>query len=446
MYKEKYIKYKTKYLELKNQLDSGPNIIQEGGWFGLSKKDRDATAAKKAAKAEAAKAEAAKAEAAKAEAAAAHKEIIQKIGAAKVAANNKIIEKVTELFSMTNFDFIKTNPKLTPNKSNENFMRILRISFYWLNSLSEFDILDAINDDAEANEEFKSEINDKVYAKFLEKGQQEQEIRDIQARDKKMKEEAERREIEEDTNEKAIWANQNMKVLKQSKISDEMKLVYEIILSYYYQNRDNFFKDYYDGIIYDKLPEGKQKNFTRIDTITQKLVNETKMAKLESIYDHQLFHLEIMIGILANMIKEKEDILPLDFTQKYINAKQRVIDDTVNEIIEKSNSLLDAYKKLEDFFGKITYLNLMDIRIQIRIKNVMKKKLDKKIKQKRPNWIYTTTENVKDTTTRKDEKREIRSTEDYLMFPEKKDLYNLPSRLPGPSGLSGPSNKDELDA
>jgi hypothetical protein len=30
MYKEKYIKYKTKYLELKNQLDSGPNIIQEG--------------------------------------------------------------------------------------------------------------------------------------------------------------------------------------------------------------------------------------------------------------------------------------------------------------------------------------------------------------------------------------------------------------------------------
>jgi len=31
MYKEKYIKYKTKYLELKNQLDSGPNIIQEGG-------------------------------------------------------------------------------------------------------------------------------------------------------------------------------------------------------------------------------------------------------------------------------------------------------------------------------------------------------------------------------------------------------------------------------
>jgi hypothetical protein len=31
MYKEKYIKYKTKYLELKSQLDSGPNIIQEGG-------------------------------------------------------------------------------------------------------------------------------------------------------------------------------------------------------------------------------------------------------------------------------------------------------------------------------------------------------------------------------------------------------------------------------
>jgi hypothetical protein len=31
MYKEKYLKYKTKYLELKNQLGGGPNIIQEGG-------------------------------------------------------------------------------------------------------------------------------------------------------------------------------------------------------------------------------------------------------------------------------------------------------------------------------------------------------------------------------------------------------------------------------
>jgi hypothetical protein len=35
MYKEKYLKYKTKYLELKNQLDSyPPNIIQEGGGGG----------------------------------------------------------------------------------------------------------------------------------------------------------------------------------------------------------------------------------------------------------------------------------------------------------------------------------------------------------------------------------------------------------------------------
>jgi hypothetical protein len=31
MYKEKYIKYKTKYLELKSQIGGGPNIIQEGG-------------------------------------------------------------------------------------------------------------------------------------------------------------------------------------------------------------------------------------------------------------------------------------------------------------------------------------------------------------------------------------------------------------------------------
>jgi hypothetical protein len=36
MYKEKYLKYKTKYLELKNQLDGISNIIQDGGgrsWF-----------------------------------------------------------------------------------------------------------------------------------------------------------------------------------------------------------------------------------------------------------------------------------------------------------------------------------------------------------------------------------------------------------------------------
>jgi hypothetical protein len=34
MYKEKYLKYKTKYLELKNQLGGISNTIQEGGgWF-----------------------------------------------------------------------------------------------------------------------------------------------------------------------------------------------------------------------------------------------------------------------------------------------------------------------------------------------------------------------------------------------------------------------------
>ena len=31
MYKEKYVKYKFKYLALKSQLDSYPNIIQDGG-------------------------------------------------------------------------------------------------------------------------------------------------------------------------------------------------------------------------------------------------------------------------------------------------------------------------------------------------------------------------------------------------------------------------------
>ena len=30
MYKEKYVKYKSKYLDLKSQLDSYPNIIQDG--------------------------------------------------------------------------------------------------------------------------------------------------------------------------------------------------------------------------------------------------------------------------------------------------------------------------------------------------------------------------------------------------------------------------------
>jgi hypothetical protein len=39
MYKEKYLKYKTKYLDLQSQLGGNPNIIQEGGggWFYRSK-------------------------------------------------------------------------------------------------------------------------------------------------------------------------------------------------------------------------------------------------------------------------------------------------------------------------------------------------------------------------------------------------------------------------
>jgi hypothetical protein len=46
MYKEKYLKYKSKYLELKSQIGGGPNIIQEGGVFGWSKKEKDEAAAK----------------------------------------------------------------------------------------------------------------------------------------------------------------------------------------------------------------------------------------------------------------------------------------------------------------------------------------------------------------------------------------------------------------
>jgi hypothetical protein len=38
MYKEKYIKYKTKYLELKNQIGGDSNIIQKGGWPWSNKK------------------------------------------------------------------------------------------------------------------------------------------------------------------------------------------------------------------------------------------------------------------------------------------------------------------------------------------------------------------------------------------------------------------------
>jgi hypothetical protein len=33
MYKEKYLKYKTKYLDLKNQLGGNSNIIQDGGFL-----------------------------------------------------------------------------------------------------------------------------------------------------------------------------------------------------------------------------------------------------------------------------------------------------------------------------------------------------------------------------------------------------------------------------
>jgi hypothetical protein len=48
MYKEKYLKYKTKYLDLKSQLGGDPNIIQEGGVFGWTKKEQQEAADKKA--------------------------------------------------------------------------------------------------------------------------------------------------------------------------------------------------------------------------------------------------------------------------------------------------------------------------------------------------------------------------------------------------------------
>jgi len=39
LYYKKYLKYKTKYLELKHQLDGNPNTIQDGGgmfeWVGF---------------------------------------------------------------------------------------------------------------------------------------------------------------------------------------------------------------------------------------------------------------------------------------------------------------------------------------------------------------------------------------------------------------------------
>ena len=58
MFKEKYLKYKTKYLELKSQLDGSPNTIQDGGslfsflsnLFAPSKATKATIAAREAAK------------------------------------------------------------------------------------------------------------------------------------------------------------------------------------------------------------------------------------------------------------------------------------------------------------------------------------------------------------------------------------------------------------
>ena len=58
MYKEKYLKYKTKYLDLKSQEGSVPNILQEGGYFFWEEKnEKKAREAAEAAAAEKAAAE-----------------------------------------------------------------------------------------------------------------------------------------------------------------------------------------------------------------------------------------------------------------------------------------------------------------------------------------------------------------------------------------------------
>jgi len=108
MYKEKYIKYKTKYLELKNELDSGPNIIQEGGAppslsFGKEKPPIVNAATKQATNVKAAADEAAADEAAADEAAAdeaaadaaADKAAADKAAADKATADKAAVDKAT---------------------------------------------------------------------------------------------------------------------------------------------------------------------------------------------------------------------------------------------------------------------------------------------------------------------------------------------------------------
>ena len=97
MYKEKYIKYKTKYLELKNELDSGPNIIQEGGAppslsFGKEKPPIVNAATKQATNVKAAADEAAADEAA-ADEAAADKATADKAAVDKAAADKAAVDK-----------------------------------------------------------------------------------------------------------------------------------------------------------------------------------------------------------------------------------------------------------------------------------------------------------------------------------------------------------------
>ena len=93
MYKEKYLKYKTKYLDLKSQEGGVPNILQEGGYFFWEgKNEKKAREAAEAAAAEKAAAEKAVAEKAVAEAAAAK-------AAAEVAAEKaaKVAEMAAEV-------------------------------------------------------------------------------------------------------------------------------------------------------------------------------------------------------------------------------------------------------------------------------------------------------------------------------------------------------------
>ena len=69
MYKEKYLKYKTKYLDLKNEISGEPNTLQDGGgyFFWEGKNEKKAREAAEAAAAEKAAAEKAAAEKAAAE-------------------------------------------------------------------------------------------------------------------------------------------------------------------------------------------------------------------------------------------------------------------------------------------------------------------------------------------------------------------------------------------